>query len=101
MKTLHTLRELTIKLKEIYPDMTVRQFAVFLEVAYEPGETQFSYGKKLGEAEPQIHRTVKKLGINDIGILTTGTRPDGRSKSVLISQKGKKLLEELHEIITP
>lgn len=99
MKTLQTLRKLTNRIKEVYPDMTVRQFAVFLEVAYEPGETQFSYGKRLGEAEPQIHRTVKKLGMDDIGILTTGTRPDGRSKSVLVSQKGEKLLGDLYEII--
>lgn len=96
MRQLNSIIKMTQKLKDIYPDMTVRQFRIFLEIAYEEGQTQFHYSRKCMESEALVSRTCKNV-LEAHGLIKTGVRPDGRSKSVLIAEGGKKLLEELYE----
>lgn len=95
MKELQKLINTIQTCKDIYPDITMRQFRIFLETAIDPGQTQFHYARKCQESEALVSRTVTKL--SEFKLFATGYRPDGRSKSLLIGDGGNKLLGVLYE----
>lgn len=98
-KSLLSLTSVIEHLKLTYPDMTMRQFRIMLEITQEAGQTQFHYARRCQESEALVSRTVSKLG-NDLNLIRIGTRPDGRSKALFISESGQKLLEVLYENFT-
>lgn len=105
MREYQKLMEVTKKLKEIYPEMTIKQLHIFLTVYNDEGYTQFHYGKKCGESEAVVSRTVSRFGMeklpkNDqLELIKTGIAADNRSKALLISDKGKELVKSLLETL--
>lgn len=98
MKKQQKLMDITMRLKAIYPEMTIKQLQIFLEVYRDEGHTQFHYGKKCGESEAAVSRTVTRLG-DILGLISLGKTPDNRSKALFISPEGKELIKSIRSII--
>ena len=94
MKTLNSLRRTMSEVKKFCPDVSVRQFQFLLEVAYDEGQTQITYARSMGEERALVSRTARTFQI--LNLIQESTAPDGRSKSYILTEKGKKLMEVIH-----
>lgn len=103
---LNNLSDVIERLREVYPDMTLNQVSVLLNVASHPGITQRQIMENTGLADSSASRIVAILsehgnrgtGPFHLIELHEGTE-DRRIKELHLSKKGKDLVRDLTKAI--
>ncbi len=94
------LQRLVSRLEEfvaLYSDCTVRQVISFLHVALSPGISVTELSRRCSATLTSTSRHYKAFSVEELGekgLVAAGYR-DGRSKSLLVSDNGKRLVSTL------
>ncbi len=99
------LQRLISRLEEfvaLYSDCTVRQVIAFLIVALNPGINITELSKRSGTTLASASRHYRAFGVEDLGEkgLVASGYADGRTKALLITDNGKRLVGTLAAALT-
>lgn len=104
------LQRIITRLEEfvaIYPDCTVRQVIAFLIVALNPGINVTQLSKRSGATLASTSRHYRAFSVEELGSkgLVASGYSDGRTKALLITDSGKRLIGTLagrtHLVLKP